>query len=168
MSAGRLALRPGKDRQMIKGGRAMAFGFWALVVVVLGFAAYVRLAPSDLTVWHISPLSDAPADCAVQPGTGSARLACSVAETPAAVLARLDEVAMATPRTVRLAGSVEEGRITWITRSRLWGFPDYTTAEARGEGTGTRLEVYARLRFGSSDLGVNAARLTAWKAALGL
>lgn len=153
---------------MQKGTRAMGFGLLALVVLVLGLGAYVRLAPSDVAVWHISPVTDAAADCTVQAAADSARLACAVAQTPAAVLARLDAVAMATPRTVRLAGSAEEGRITWITRTRLWGFPDYTTAEARAEGTGTRLDVYARQRIGSNDWGVNAARLTAWKAAMGL
>ncbi|OYU19275.1 MAG: hypothetical protein CFE34_06325 [Rhodobacteraceae bacterium PARR1] len=144
---------------------------WAVVVLgllILGAGAYVRLAPSDPTIWHIAPGTEAAADCAVLRASDSARLACVVAETPAAVLARLDAVAMATPRTLRLAGSAEEGRITWITRTRLWGFPDYTTAEARAEGTGTRLDFYARQRIGSKDWGVNAARLTDWKAALGL
>lgn len=153
---------------MQKGKRAMGFGFLALVVLVLGLGAYVRLAPSDAAVWHISPVTDAPADCTVRPASDSARLACAVAEPPASVLAQLDAVAMATPRTVRLSGSVDEGRITWITRTRLWGFPDYTTAEAKAEGTGSRLDLYARQRIGSNDWGVNAARLTAWKAALGL
>ncbi len=153
---------------MQKGKRAMGFGLLALVALLLGFAAYVRLAPSDVTVWHISPVTEAPADCMVKPASDSARLACVVAEPPASVLVRLDAVAMATPRTVRLAGSVEDGRITWITRTRLWGFPDYTTAEVRAEGTGSRLDIYARQRIGSNDWGVNAARLTDWKAALGL
>lgn len=65
---------------------------------------------------------------------------------------------MTTPRTLRLAGSVAEGRITWETRSLFWGFPDYATAEVRPDG----LYNYARLRFGSSDFGVNAARLQDW------
>jgi uncharacterized protein (DUF1499 family) len=153
---------------MQKGKRAMGFGLLALGVLVLGFGAYVRLAASDAAIWHLSPVTDAAADCAVQTAPDSARLACVLPAAPADLLARLDAVALATPRTVRLAGSPNEGRITWITRSRLWGFPDYTTAEARGEGTGARLDIHARLRFGKSDLGVNAARLTAWKAALGL
>ena len=46
-------------------------------------------------------------------------------------LAALDAVAMAWPRTERLAGGPEEGRITWVTRSALVGFPDYTTAAVR-------------------------------------
>ena len=75
-------------------------------------------------------------------------------------------IATATPRTHRLAGSPEAGRITWITRSRLWGFPDYTTAQVTQTPTGPRLDIHARLRFGRSDMGVNAARLHAWLAQL--
>jgi uncharacterized protein (DUF1499 family) len=69
---------------------------------------------------------------------------------------------MATPRTRRIAGSLEEGMITWETRSRLWAFPDYTTARARAEGGQTLLDITARSRFGQYDYGVNAARLRAW------
>ena len=52
--------------------------------------------------------------------------------------------------------------MTWITRSRLFGFPDYTTAEVRSDG----LYVWSRLRFGKGDMGVNAARLNGWALAL--
>lgn len=133
-----------------------------LVLIVLGFGLYVRLAPSDPARWHVAPSPATPADCSVQQGTGDARTTCTRPGGAAQLLARLDEIAMATPRTTRLAGSPEEGRITWITRSALWGFPDYTTAEAAPDGTGTRLTLHARLRFGSSDMGVNAARLRDW------
>lgn len=130
-----------------------------LLAALAVFAGYVRLAPSDPARWHAMPPVDGPAGVVV-PGTGSATL--RLAGDGAALLARLDAVAMATPRTRRLAGSVGEGRITWVTRSALWGFPDYTTAEVLPDG----LQVLARLRFGKSDLGVNAARLRAWAAAL--
>lgn len=77
---------------------------------------------------------------------------------PADLLARLDRVALSDPRTRRLAGSPDAGRITWESRSLIWGFPDYTTAELRADG----LYIHARLRFGGSDMGVNAARLADW------
>lgn len=133
-----------------------------LVLIVLGFGLFVRLAPSDPARWHVAPSPASPADCSVVAGEGDARATCTRPDAPMQLLARLDEIAMATPRTTRLAGSPEEGRITWITRSALWGFPDYTTAEAAPDGTGTRLTLHARLRFGSSDMGVNAARLRDW------
>lgn len=137
-----------------------------LVLILAGFGLYVRFAPSDPARWHVVPSPAAMADCSVEQGTGDARTTCARPDAPAQLLARLDEIAMVTPRTTRLAGSPEEGRITWITRSRLWGFPDYITAEATPDGTGTRLTVYARLRFGSSDMGVNAARLRDWLSGL--
>ena len=131
---------------------------WLLLAVVPGFAAYVRLAPSDPARWHVAVTVDGPAG-EVQAGDGWGRLRLGPDRgTPSALLARLDAVALATPRTQRLAGSVEEGRITWITRSALWGFPDYTTAEVHPDG----VHVLARLRFGGGDLGVNAARLRDW------
>lgn len=133
-----------------------------LVLVVLGFGLYVRLAPSDPAAWNVAPAPAAAADCTVEQGEGDARATCVLPLPPAEALTKLDAIAMATPRTTRLAGSPDEGRITWITRSALWGFPDYTTAEATPDGTGTRLTVHARLRFGRGDMGVNAARLRDW------
>ena len=138
----------------------MVLGLLALLVI--GFGAYVRLAPSDPARWHVSPTPAAQPDCTVQQGEGDARATCLLPAAPSEALARLDAIAMATPRTTRLAGSPEEGRITWITRSALWGFPDYTTAEATPDATGSRLTLHARLRFGRSDMGVNAARLRDW------
>jgi len=139
-----------------------------LAVIVLAAAGWVRLAPGDPARWHVDVASDAPPLCAdgIEAGAANARAACQVAEPGAALLARLDAIAMATPRTRRLAGSAEEGRITWQTRSRLIGFPDYTTAQVTETAAGTRLDILARSRFGESDLGVNAARLGVWLRAL--
>ena len=130
-----------------------------LLVAVVAFAAYVRLAPSDPGRWHVAPMAEGPVGEVVVAGLNRATLRLAPeAGAAAELLARLDAVALATPRTTRLAGSVEEGRITWVTRSAAWGFPDFTTAEAGADG----LAVEARSRFGQSDMGVNAARLTDW------
>ena len=77
-------------------------------------------------------------------------------------LARLDAIIRATPRTKVLAGAVAEGMITYVSRTRWMGFPDYTTVQRDGDV----LKIYGRLRFGRSDLGVNKARVEGWLAAL--
>ncbi len=141
----------------------IAFG----VIAALGLLAYIRLAPSDPAIWHVSPLTAVEigqGSCAasIETLTGGARAACLSTDTPETLLSRLDQLALASPRTARLAGTPQSGRITWMTRSALIGFPDYTTAEATITPSGTRLDIYARLRFGREDFGVNAARLTAW------
>ncbi|MCU0906690.1 MAG: DUF1499 domain-containing protein [Rhodobacteraceae bacterium] len=130
----------------------------ALVLVAAGMA-WVRLAPSDPARWHVDPATGTSG-----PGSHAARVTLPL--PPEAALAALDAIAMAEPRTIRLAGSPAEGRITWVSRSRVFGFPDYTTAAAVPRGDGSELVVFGRLRFGQSDLGVNAARVGRWLAAL--
>ena len=140
-------------------------------LVVIGLAAFVRLAPTDFALWHVDIGTDLPAEqgpCAdhITAGRGAARAVCLLPEGFDTVLARLDAIATATPRTKRLTGDPASGRITWVTRSAVWGFPDYITAQTLRTPDGTRLEIIARLRFGGSDFGVNAARLRDWLAAL--
>ncbi|WP_290560871.1 DUF1499 domain-containing protein [Aestuariivita sp.] len=123
---------------------------WILIALIVVGMGYIRLAPSNPSHWHVSPDVTADAD---MPG-GVKRL---IQAGPAA-LGQLDAIIRATPRTRVLAGSVEEGRITYVTRSRVMGFPDYTTVEAEGD----TLKLEARLRFGRSDLGVNRDRVDEW------
>ncbi|MEM1431436.1 MAG: DUF1499 domain-containing protein [Pseudomonadota bacterium] len=134
-----------------------------IVVAVLALGAWVRLAPSDPSVWHTDPGVAAPTTghYVVRPEGGDTA-GPLLTGTPAEALAAFDALARATLRTTVLAGSVEEGRITYVTRSALWGFPDYTTVEAVAMDEGTRLILHARLRFGGSDMGVNAARVELW------
>ncbi len=157
---------------------------WMALAALVAFGAYVRLAPSDPAVWHFDPrltepdartgiiLLDDLAVVGIRGLVGSTNNAAmsfvEVPGTPLDVLERLDRIALATPRTKRLLGSPEEGRITWVTRSAIWGFPDYTTAEATVSDVATAdLAIVARSRFGRSDLGVNTARLRAWLSQLG-
>ncbi len=132
-------------------GRVMMLGWviLAAVVVVLGF---IRLAPSDPLDWNTQPeLSE---DKEFRGGVFR------VVRTGPGGLEAFDRIASHAPRTKLLAGSVEDQMTTYVTRTKLFGFPDYTTARQDGDF----LKVYARLRFGRSDLGVNKARIDAWLA----
>lgn len=120
------------------------------------FAFWVRLAPSATATWHVDPW-------AVDQPAGRGYLAQANFDVAAqAVLLRLDAVALGTPRTRLLAGDVRQGKMTYITRSLIWGFPDYTTVAAQDIPGGSRLTLYGRLRFGISDGGVNRARIKTW------
>lgn len=127
----------------------------AIVALVAGFAGWVRMAPSDPARWHVPVPAAENRD---MPG-GVIRVVPGRADR----LADLDAIIRATPRTDVLAGSADTGRITYIARSKLWGFPDYATVEAR-EGD---LLIHSRLRFGQSDMGVNRARVEGWLRRLG-
>lgn len=128
--------------------------FWLVVGLVVLLGAYIRLAPSDPGIWHVAPVGEADLD--MQGGV------IRVIETGPDGLARLDAIARTTPRTSVLAGSVKEGMITYVTRTKVIGFPDYTTVQQDGGA----LRIHARLRFGRSDFGVNRTRVDGWLAAL--
>ena len=128
--------------------------FIAALAIVTGALAWVRLAPSDPAKWHV-PLTFEASD--TTPGAAY-RVVSGTSDT----VQRLHQIALDTPRTRVLAGDPGAGHVTYITRSRVFGFPDYTTVQLT-DGT---LRLYARLRFGKSDIGVNAARLDAWLGAL--
>ena len=137
---------------------------WLALAVAVLAGLYVRLAGSDTDVWH-RPISQAePGDVTTPDGFAAMR----AVDDAMATLNRLDRVILETPRTQRIAGSPDEGRVTYVTRSQVFGFPDYTTIEA---GTGQDeqwVAVRGRLRFGKFDMGVNRARIEAWLEGAGL
>jgi len=131
-----------------------------LVLLVLGTMAYVRLAPTDIARWHQLEQVDGPSDLAQAGGFRAVR---RITADPVDVLAAADRIATATPRTTKVAGAVDDGMMTYQTRSLIWGFPDHTTVAVQGD----LLVIYGRLRFGGSDMGVNRARVQDWLIQLG-
>ncbi len=123
---------------------------WIAALLIVALLAYVRLAPSDPARWHVPVAATESADY-----TGGA---VRVIQGGPEEMAVLRDIALETPRTSLLAGSPEEGLMTFVTRSKWIGFPDYTTVQS----VDGQIRIYARLRFGQSDLGVNRARLEAW------
>lgn len=140
-----------------------------VALVVAGFAVYLRWVPSDPNIWHVDPRT------VVRPSAKGSYLlggmdgdgpAPRFAASPDEILAKFDAVALATPNVTPLAGTVAEGHVTYIARSKVFGFPDYISVVAYEQDGGTAMAIYSRLRFGSSDMGVNRRRIDAWLAAI--
>jgi uncharacterized protein (DUF1499 family) len=124
-----------------------------LIALVLIAQLTIRLWPIRTTKWHV----------AINPATPANAKACPImvrGDFDGTLLDVLAKVAAASPRTQLLAGSPEDGRMTWVTRSLVWGFPDVTTAQLDQNG----LCIVARQVLGTNDHGVNAARLESWLA----
>jgi len=137
-----------------------------LIGAFVALAIYVRLAPTNAVLWH-NP--DVPV---LQPGTypaqGSYIEQRQLQGNGRDVLARLDAIIQATPRTKVVAGSVDDGKVTYVTRSQIIGFPDFTTVTLAQSARDdlSSLQIYGRLRYGRSDFGVNKARIEGWVAQL--
>ena len=128
---------------------------YLILAIVVAFAAYVRVSPTNVEKFHRLTKFSADAD----EESGVKRVFSGDAST----MLKLDEIAQATPRTKVLAGAASEGFVTYVTRSAGFGFPDFATVQLDGE----TIKIHSRLRFGRSDLGVNGKRVKSWINALG-
>ena len=128
----------------------MIKGMMLVALIVAVFLAYVRLAPHNTQVLHRVPEVKQDQDFA----GGAVRVVPYTVE----LFTTLNQVAQSAPRSTRLAGAVEDGHVTYVVRSLVFGFPDYVTVWTDKE----TIVLYSRLRFGGSDMGVNKKRLETW------
>lgn len=122
----------------------------AILVVVVGALAYVRLAPVKLTATAM------PTAVGDYPEAGGFTAVRDVNE--AVTLEAVEAAMLALPRTVKVANDP----LTFVTRSRVIGFPDVTVVQER-DGM---LAISAHLVYGSSDFKVNKTRVLALLASL--
>jgi hypothetical protein len=133
------------------------------VATTVALALYARSYQMRPEVWHVDP-GEGPAPTGgnvfVLRGEDAPRLAGSVAE----VAARLDRVARAEGAEA-IAGAASEGFVTYVARSRIFGYPDAISIRLHEEGEATRVDIFSRSAIGESDFGVNEARVRRWIAA---
>lgn len=138
---------------------------WILGLLVVGIVfalTFFRFAPHDVDAVHTATAPQGVGDIETPNSFRAVRQFTTSTEE---MLRAVDLVIAKTPRTVRLAGRVEDGLISYVTRSAVFGFPDYTTVWIDRDGP--HLNIYSRARFGLSDVGVNKARIKDWLAQLG-
>ena len=122
--------------------------------------AYIRYTPSSPADWHLDPRAvpkpKSPNHWLVRPVGGDARPPFWAID--AVTLAQaFDRAALALPRTDRLAGDVGAGHMTYIRRTPWMGFPDFMSVRVHAAEGGASVAIFARSRFGHSDLGYNRA-----------
>ncbi|WP_170133857.1 DUF1499 domain-containing protein [Palleronia aestuarii] len=137
------------------------------LAVLVGFAAaggsvafWARSLALPVDRYHVSGPSKPSGD---HPFTGGFHAVRDIDADPGA-FDRLVEVADAAPRTERLAGSPGAGHVSFVTRSRVFGFPDITNIWRDGD----LLQIRGHLVVGKSDMGVNERRIRGWLDAAGI
>ena len=149
------------------------------IIIVLGllgltgWAMYsIRTVTHDPAIWHVDPLTATPSqypnyyrvarsDLTEWPVQQEAEI---YAANAATVAAAFDAFVVAQPRVDRVAGTVEEGWLTYVQRTESFQFPDYISVRFYDiDDTGkSTLAIYSRSRFGQGDMGVNEARVKSW------
>lgn len=129
------------------------------IAAVLGIL-WARYAPIDRDAWHMDPAEADPPKAA-----GVRLIGREAPRYPAdidTVLATFQTIALEEPRTRLLEGNMDEGMMTYVARSKVFGFPDIITIKAVSEGAQTKLAVISRARISGYDYGVNGKRLDRW------
>lgn len=151
-----------------------------IIIGVLGLAAYlvytVRTASHDPAVWHVDPLevpqSPTPnafrvalPDFTQQP---IALIAPIYASDAATLAIAFDSFVIGQPRVERVAGTAQEGWLTYVQRTPQLQFPDYISVRFYdlGDTEKSTVAIYSRSRYGYGDQGVNEARVRAWLTSL--
>ena len=135
-----------------------------LVLAVLAAGVWFRLAPMNPAQWHVAPADVIPPSSpnfALRVGADAPVFA----HSPEVVADRLAIVAQDAGAKI-IAGSPQSGHVSYVVHSRIMEFPDAISIRLLPEGQGTRVEIFSRSRYGYSDMGVNAARVAAWIAAI--
>jgi uncharacterized protein (DUF1499 family) len=131
-----------------------------VLVAVIAAAIWFRTVAMPAEVWHVDPAAvTPPASPNYDLRTGDRAPVFDV--TPDVMAARIDAIATAEGADL-IGGSLAQGHMTYVVRSRLMGYPDAVSVRLVPVGQGTRVEIFSRSRFGYSDMGVNAARVERW------
>lgn len=131
--------------------RILAF----VLVVALAGLAYVRLAPIRPAAFDIA---DLPSEVGDYPALGGFTAVRAIEGDGADALARVKAAMLALPRTT----VVNADPLAFVTRSRVFGFPDVTVVIVQDDV----LIVRGHLVYGGGDMGVNKARVMGVLAAL--
>lgn len=139
--------------------------FGLIGLLILGLAVWIRLSPVSVDRFHQDPET---AERPSVPGhvlmrAGGDMEPASFEMDRATLADRLEAVILDTPRTVKLAGDLQSGFASYVTRSALIGFPDIASVKVISADDGTsQIIILSRLRFGQRDFGVNRAKLEDW------
>jgi uncharacterized protein (DUF1499 family) len=86
---------------------------------------------------------------------------------PDRLLAAVEGVATAQPRTTRSAAFPVARQVHYVARSAVFNFPDLITVQVDpAPPDGATLVLWSRSVYGEGDLGVNRKRVVAWLTAL--
>ncbi|MBF9050802.1 DUF1499 domain-containing protein [Roseobacter sp. HKCCD9010] len=147
--------------------RLILFAVVAIGLLIGAMAVYMRVAPMPPEIWHLTPAEVTPPDSpnyVLLIGEDAPRFAGTVD----GIAAQLDEIARGDGAHL-IAGSVSDGHITYVQRTRLMGYPDAISVQVHptDEAGQVAIDIFSRSRFGHSDMGVNAARVERWLSQLG-
>ncbi len=146
-----------------------------LIILNAAGAVYMYYAVSsaehDPAIWHVDPLTEPQTAKPHSFRVAPPGLTQEYVDLPAPVYTAnptlmakaFDDFVLSQSKTVRIAGSPEEGWMTYVQRTPSLNFPDYISVKFFDlNGGKSTVAIFSRSRYGHGDMGVNEARVLAW------
>ena len=135
----------------------------AVFLILIIILSYIRFAKPNESIWHVDPELVSQNDLRNSFLNNSKSSNYIYYDLPVKELYfRLSEISSADD-CKRVFGEVDEGVITFVCRSKFFGFPDYISVSFKKYSTGeSSLSVFSRSRFVVYDFGKNKKRVTKW------
>jgi len=136
-----------------------------------GLFYYVSSVEHDPAVWHVDPLivpqTVRPKSFRMAPPALTEEFVDVPSPVytvnPTLMAKAFDDFVLSQSKTNRIAGSPEEGWMTYVQRSQSLNLPDYISVKFIDlNGGNSTIAIYSQSRFGYDDLGVNEKRVLAW------
>jgi len=155
--------------------RMAIFLIFLTMVAAGGLFYHVSTVDHDAAVWHVDPLT---VPQSVQPHSFRMAPPALTEEfvdvsspvysvNPTLMAKAFDDYVLNQSKTARIAGSPEEGWMTYVQRSPRLNLPDYISVKFIDlNGGKSTIAIYSQSRFGYDDLGVNETRVLAWVSTL--
>lgn len=143
----------------------MKFAGLLLLCAILGAMIYIRFVPVDYARFAADPLLVDPSENSnyvlMRPG---GNIAPPEFVMPADELVKaVDRTIMQTPGTRRVSVRGLADVRVYVTRSRIWKFPDVISVKVVDRGDSlSQLNIFSRSVYGGYDWGQNEARVIAW------
>ncbi len=127
--------------------------FYFFLAFVVFIPLWIRFSPNPPDKWHIDPSLEQ-----IKTGRSYQKAFTNVFLEAGDVFSVVP--ALNDEKAKMIAGSVQQGFVTFLVRTQGMGYPDFLSAKLENDV----LYVYSRSRFGNaSDWGRNKRRVVAWK-----
>ncbi len=140
----------------------MKIFFLACLVIVI-VLSYIRFSKPDQSLWHVDP-----EEVSGNNLKNSYLINSKNKNKPAYSLEvnelyhELNKIVLE-DRCKKVFGNVKENLITYVCRSKVFGFPDYISVSfSRLDDGRTSLAIFSRSRFGLYDFEKNIKRIDRW------
>ena len=140
-----------------------------------GLFYYVLKVEHDPAIWHVDPLTEPQT---VKPHSfrmAPPALTEEFVDVPSPVYTAnptlmakaFDDFVLSQSKTIRIAGSPEEGWMTYVQLSKSLNLPDYISVKFIDlNGGNSTIAVFSQSRFGHDDRDVNEERVMSWTGTL--